>query len=163
MSKALMIITHPDPLLRKKGALVLASRIANREFQNFLDGLSKTMIENDGIGIAANQIGVCEQVAIVNMEDRPMHLINPQIISYDKKKALANEACLSVPGLTGTVRRAVSVEVRALDRLGRTIEFTASNLLARVVQHELDHLNGILFIDRAERVWENANKPADEK
>lgn len=158
-----MIITHPDPLLRKKSALVSASRIADREFQNFLNDLSRTMVENNGIGIAANQVGVCEQVAIVNMDDGPMYLINPQIISYDKKKASADEACLSVPGLTGTVRRAVSVEVRALDRLGRTVEFTASNLLARVLQHELDHLDGVLFIDRAERVWENASKPADEK
>ncbi len=158
MAKKLSIITHPNPILRKKTVDVSVSQLADQTFQAFLDVLSVTMKEADGIGLAAIQTGELVSVAVVMMDEGPMHFINPKIISYSKKKQSEAEACLSVPGVAGTVARATEIRVQALDRKGEELLFVAHDYFARVLQHEIDHLNGILYIDRAEKIWDDAEK-----
>lgn len=158
MAKRLPIITHPNPLLRQKGAVISIEKLKSKQFQSFLDDMSKTMDQADGIGLAATQVGEIVMVCVINMDDGPMHFINPKIISYGKKKEISTEGCLSVPGVAGDVRRATEVTVEALNRFGEELSFTGQDLFARVLQHEIDHLNGILYIDRAERIWEDREK-----
>ena len=158
MAKRLPIITSPDPILRKRTEDISATRLEDKAFQAFLDDMTRTMIEADGIGLAAIQVAEQINVAVINTDEGPLHLINPHITGYGKEKEAAVEGCLSVPGVAGTVRRAKRVDVRALDRRGQPLSFSAEDLFARVIQHEVDHLNGILFIDRADRIWQSDGK-----
>jgi len=155
MSRILPIITHPDPFLRKPAKDVAPAKIRERSFQLFLDDLTRTMGSADGIGLAAIQVGSQDDVCVISMEDGPMHLVNAKIVRYGKKKATSVEGCLSVPGYSGDVHRPTEIDVEAYDRFGDLISFTASGLLARVIQHETDHLKGILYIDRADRIWKD--------
>lgn len=155
MAKLLPIITHPDPYLRRKAEPISAARLRERSFQALLDDMTRTMRGADGIGLAAVQVGAPEDVCVINMEDGPMHLLNARIVRFGKKKAVSTEACLSVPGYSGDVSRSAEVDVEGFDREGHGISFTATGLLARVVQHELDHLQGVLYIDRAKSVWKD--------
>lgn len=158
MAKRLPIITHPNPILRKKTEAVSAAQLADPTFQAFLDDMSVTMKEADGIGLAAIQTGALVSVAVVMMEDGPMHFINPKILSYGKKKKTEAEGCLSVPGVAGSVARATEIRVQAMDRTGEELLFVAHDYFARVLQHEIDHLNGILYIDRAEKIWDDTER-----
>ena len=154
MAHRLPILTHPDTFLRKKALDVSAAELRDKEFLGFLEDMSKTMLEADGIGLAAIQVGDRRNITVINMDDGPMHFVNPKILQYGKKKDVQTEGCLSVPGLAGDVRRSLEIHVTAIDRRGAALDFTAHDLLARVLQHEIDHLNGILYIDRAEKIWE---------
>lgn len=158
MSQRLPILTHPHPILRKKTAAVSLSQLAEPKFQRFLDVLSVTMKESDGIGLAAIQTGELVSVAVVMMDEGPMHFINPQILTYGKKKQVDVEGCLSVPGVEGMVARATEIRVQSLNRKGNTLTFVAHDYFARVLQHEIDHLNGVLYIDRAEKIWSQERK-----
>lgn len=153
MANRLPIVTHPDPILRRPATDVDPGRIADRGFQAFLEDMTRTMHEADGIGLAAIQVASPDNVAVVNTEDGPLHLINPRIVSYGGRRETDVEACLSVPGFAGDVRRNVEIHVTALDRHGKPLDLDVSGLYARVIQHEVDHLRGILYIDRAERIW----------
>ncbi|MEK6743960.1 MAG: peptide deformylase [Nitrospirota bacterium] len=146
------IKTFPDPVLRKKTAAVGA---IDEELCRLIDDMVETMHAAPGVGLAANQVGVPLQVAVIDIGDheeegkkRPLVvLINPEVVSLEGT-VVAEEGCLSVPDLTEKVKRAARIKVRAKDRAGKTFELEADGLMAKALQHEIDHLNGILFIDR---------------
>ena len=142
----------PDPVLRKKTAPVGA---IDNDLCRLIDDMVETMHAAPGVGLAANQVGVPLQVAVIDIgsheEDGKKHplvvLINPEIISQEGS-IVAEEGCLSVPDFTEKVKRAARVKVRAKDRTGKAFELDADGLMAKALQHEVDHLNGVLFIDR---------------
>jgi peptide deformylase len=130
-------------LLRAETAL-----IANfdADLQRLIDDMFETMYAAEGIGLAAPQIGHAARLAIVDVEKNPIVLINPEIVSEEGNDR-AEEGCLSIPDIYGDVDRATTIRVRALDRTGGPFETEVSGLLARAIQHEIDHLHGKLFID----------------
>ncbi len=134
-----------DPILREKAVQV---RRFNETLANLLDDMAQTMYENEGIGLAAPQIGICKQLIVVDEGEGKglFEMVNPKIISAEGN-ASAIEYCLSVPGRGGRVTRATSITVEAQDRYGKVFNVEAEGNLARVFQHEIDHLQGILFID----------------
>ncbi len=120
-----------------------------------LDDMVETMRAACGVGLAAPQVGILRRIVVVEVEPGEVYeLINPQIIAYSGEQE-GEEGCLSVPGKWGTVTRPMHVTVRALNRNGETVEITGHELLARCFCHELDHLDGKLYIDRASEVFEN--------
>lgn len=149
MAKSLPLVTLPAPSLRERSVEVDPKAIGTPEFQSFLDVLIETMFAEDGVGIASPQVGRNERIFIVNEKDGPKAYINPEITEMSDATQDSEEGCLSVPGIWGLVKRAKKIRFRALDRHGRKVEFDAKGFMATVYQHELDHLNGILFIDRA--------------
>jgi peptide deformylase len=147
------------PVLREIALPVDASEIQSKAFQQFIDDMIDTMRESDGVGLAAPQVYAAKRVAIVevkgphprypNQPEVPLTvLINPQVISHSDELEEDWEGCLSIPDLRGRVPRWKSVQVRALNRTGEPIEISASGFFARVIQHELDHLDGVMFLDR---------------
>jgi len=152
LNAKLSILTDPHPLLRQRSTEVDTKTIATPAFKKFVDALTKAMFEYEGVGIAAPQIGKPWRVFIVNTKDGPQTMINPEIISKSWRKEWDEEGCLSVPGKFGLVKRAKSLKLRALDVNGQTITLKAKGFFARVVQHEIDHLNGVLFIDKAKNI-----------
>jgi peptide deformylase len=143
-----------NPVLRKKAAPVAPREIGTPEFQQLIDDLIATMREYDGVGLAAPQVHVSRQVVVFEVADAtrgkiPLTvLINPQVAAVSRELEEDWEGCLSVPDLRGRVPRHREVEVRGLDRKGKEIVIPARQFAARVIQHETDHLQGILFVDR---------------
>ncbi len=124
----------------------------NGELQGLIDSMIETMYAAPGIGLAAPQVGESKRVIVVDVSTREekhplIVLINPVIVSVEGKID-SEEGCLSVPGYTSTIRRSERVLVKGVDREGRPVEIEATGLLSRVLQHEIDHLDGILFVDR---------------
>ncbi|MDQ0337556.1 peptide deformylase [Caldalkalibacillus uzonensis] len=146
------IVKYPDPVLREKAALV--KRIDER-LHRLLDDMAETMYDAEGVGLAAPQVGISKRIFVVDVGDEHglLEFINPEIIVKEGEQ-LGPEGCLSIPGVNGEVRRAHKVKVRALNRNGESFELEAEGLLARAIQHELDHLNGVLFIDIAEKIYD---------
>jgi peptide deformylase len=142
------ILTDPDPVLRQKS---LPVKHINAGVLRVLENMRDTMYLADGIGLAAPQIGVSKRIIVVDPGDNLIILINPEII-YREGENGGSEGCLSVPGKTGWLNRAQKIIVQGLDPSGESIEVEAANLLARVIQHEIDHLDGILFPDKATRI-----------
>lgn len=140
------IITEGNPILRKKSDTI--KNPMDSDVQEFIPDLVKMMLEEDGIGIAAPQVGKSIQMIIVNQKDGPLVLINPKVKSKSMRTEIAEEGCLSVPGIFGLVKRSKKAKVEALDRNGKSVTIKAEGLFARVLLHEIDHLNGILFIDK---------------
>ena len=143
------ILTYPDPVLRKKVETVT---VFDESLRQLAADLAETMYDAPGAGLAANQIGVCQRVVVVDIsknreEKKHLVLVNPEIIEKGGCQ-IDEEGCLSVIDLTAGVERYSKLLVRAQDLEGKTWEFPAENFFARVIQHEIDHLNGILFIDR---------------
>jgi len=116
------------------------------ELRRLTDDMFETMYAAKGIGLAAPQIGRTERIAVVDIENSPIVIVNPEII-LTEGSARGEEGCLSIPEVFGDVDRALNVTVRALDRDGQPFELEATDLLARCLQHEIDHLHGKLFID----------------
>lgn len=140
------ILRFPDPRLRQKAQPV---EELTDEIRKVADDMLTTMYASAGIGLAATQVNVHKQIVVIDVSEqrnRPMCLINPRIIEREGQTD-SMEGCLSVPDFCATVKRAARVKVAALDRDGRAIEFEADGLLADCVQHEIDHLQGKLFID----------------
>jgi peptide deformylase len=142
------ILHYPDPRLRKKGAPVTQVTL---EVQRLIDDMAETMYAAPGVGLAATQIGEEHRIFLVDIaaEDEPSKLhvfINPEIVSTEGEHC-GPEGCLSFPGVTEEIKRAESVTVRAMDRDGNTFEITATGLLSVAIQHEYDHLEGMLMID----------------
>jgi peptide deformylase len=136
-----------DDVLRTKACEV--AQITEEE-RRLIRAMTAIMHTHQGVGIAANQVGVAKRIIVINplMEKgKEIALINP-VITKKKKKAIEVEGCLSVPGIAAEVRRAYRIEVEALDAHGKKIGFPAHDLCARIIQHEIAHLDGILFIDR---------------
>lgn len=140
----LPILTGDQAILRRQAKKV--SRI-DRSIQRLLDDMQETMQEAPGIGLAANQVGRLLRLIVVDIEDNTYQLVNPEVVSAEGE-AVIEEGCLSLPGYYADVRRPAKVVVKALTRNGKTIRLNADRMLARVLQHEIDHLNGVLFIDR---------------
>jgi peptide deformylase len=133
-----------SPILRQRSAEVPA---VDADLQRFIDDLFETMDVAKGIGLAANQVGVAKRVAVVSVESERLVLVNPVIVEAEGRSR-AEEGCLSIPDLYGEVERAERIVLEATGREGRSYRREASGLLARAIQHEIDHLDGILFLDR---------------
>ncbi len=142
------LVTVPNDILTTKTAPVDAAEIGTPAFQQFCDEMIAIMKEYKGIGIAAPQVGRSSAVMVVNTGDVPTVFINPVITKKSLKGEVDEEGCLSIPGRFGLVKRAKQVRVRFTDRHGQLQEEQASGLFARVIQHEIDHLNGILFTSK---------------
>lgn len=132
-----------DPVLRETTTPVA---VVTDELRRLMDDMFETMYAARGIGIAAPQVGRRERITVVDVDDRPLALVNPEIVLAEGK-AKGEEGCLSIPEVYGDVERATRVVVRALDRDGKPIEVEGAELLARCLQHEIDHLHGKLFLD----------------
>lgn len=133
-----------DPVLRQETRLVTEF---TDELQRLIDDMFETMRHARGIGLAAPQVGRAERLAVVDLGDDPFVIINPEVIVSSAARVRGEEGCLSIPDIYGDVERPKSVTVRALSRHGEPFERDASDLLARCVQHEIDHLHGKLFLD----------------
>ncbi len=138
------IVKIPDPVLRQKAAEV--TRISKKT-QLLIDDMLRIMKRANGVGLAAPQLAILQRIVVVAPLDfRPMALINPVIVKREGE-VIGQEGCLSIPGLYGDVKRSEYVEVDCMDRKGREITLELEGMPARVVQHEIDHLDGVLFID----------------
>lgn len=155
------IITLPDPLLRKKAHKVTDF---GKDFQQLVNDMIETMREAPGVGLAAPQIAVPQRLIVVEFGDEEDEeipqklyvLANPEITLTSDDMLAGIEGCLSVPDLVGEVERYRTVTVRGLDRHGKNRQIKAEGWLARIFQHEIDHLDGILYPDRANKVWKPA-------
>jgi peptide deformylase len=118
--------------------------------QRLIDDMIETMQQASGVGLAAPQIGVPLRVVVIQLPDEePVALINPEMVKRSGEREVV-EGCLSVPGYAGDIKRSVSVTVKARDRQGKSVRIKASGLMAQALEHELDHLNGVLFVDHVE-------------
>jgi peptide deformylase len=146
------ICTYPDPVLRNKTTRV--ERIDNA-LDRLIEDMVETMHAAPGVGLAANQVGVPLQLAVIDLSSRDdeeqrhplLVIINPEILSVEGS-VIEEEGCLSIPDYAEKVKRAARVKVRAQDRKGKQFEIEAEGLMAKALQHEIDHLNGLLFIDK---------------
>ena len=139
---------YPDPVLRKKAETVTN---IDAEASALIKDMFGIMEKADGIGLAAVQLGISKRIIVLSLNEKNFErlaLINPVIEFYSKETNMMEEGCLSIPGVNAEVERPENVIVKALTRSGRLVEIAAENLLARVLQHEIDHLEGVLFIDR---------------
>jgi peptide deformylase len=143
---------YPDPVLKQKTGRVTK---INGTIERLIDDMVETMHAAPGVGLAANQVGVPLQVAVIDLSTREeqerrhplLVIINPEILAMEGS-IVEEEGCLSIPDYSEKVKRAVKVKVRAQDRTGKVFELEAEGLLAKALQHEIDHLNGLLFVDR---------------
>jgi peptide deformylase len=141
------VVKIPDPVLRKIAAPV---EKLTKKTGFLIDEMMRAMRKANGVGLAAPQLGVSQRVIVIAPLDfKPTALINPKIIKQEGEQ-IGEEGCLSIPGLYGDVKRAQYVEVEAMDRKGRELVFELEGMPARVVQHEIDHLEGILFTDKVD-------------
>lgn len=144
------IVTLGDEVLRKKCRPV--GEVTER-IQTLVDDMIETMHDANGVGLAAPQVGVMRRIFVVDIGEGPIVLINPEIIEMSGEQT-GEEGCLSLPGKAGTVTRANYVKIKGLDREGNEQVYEGTELLARAFQHENDHLDGILYIDKAAETWE---------
>ena len=144
------ILTAEEPILRERARKVTRF---DASLHRLLDDMLETMRAAPGIGIAANQIGVPLQVAVIELEDKVTELINPQIVR-SSGEIIDWEGCLSIPGFVAEVKRHAKITVKAKNRHGKEFRVKAEDLFARALQHEIDHLNGILYIDYLESLEE---------
>lgn len=133
-----------DEILRKIAKPVLE---VDDKIRSLLDDMAETMKENAGVGIAAPQVGVLKRIIVVDAGEGIVEIINPEIISQEGE-AIAAEGCLSVPGVFGEVKRPEKVRVQGLNRMGEKVIIEGEGFLARIISHEADHLEGILFKDK---------------
>ena len=154
---------YPDPILHQKSAPV--SKIDDK-LRTFLDDMLETMYADRGVGLAAPQVGILKRVIVIDAEQsedeeghhqrgNPICLINPEITSKSEETIFFCEGCLSVPGQSADVERHQKIKVRYINKAGQTLEIEAEDYLAVVLQHEIDHLDGILYIDRLSRIKRN--------
>ncbi len=145
----LPILEFPDPRLRTKAARIDAAEVTTPAFQTLLDDMFQTMYDAPGIGLAASQVDVHKRFMVIDVSEEkntPLVFINPEIVTSEGGQVY-QEGCLSVPGIFADVTRADTITVRFLDRQGVAQELTTDGLLAVCMQHEMDHLDGKLFID----------------
>jgi peptide deformylase len=157
------IVTLPEPVLRRKAHSVTRF---DKDLQTVIDDMVETMRDAPGVGLAAPQIGLSERLIVVeyyereeeeDVENAPKKvwaMVNPEIIKASEETLVGVEGCLSIPNLVGEVERHATIQVKGLNRHGKPFKVKAEGWLARIFQHEIDHLNGVLFTDRATRVWQ---------
>ena len=151
------ILTIPDPLLRKKS---LSVEKVDREIRNLMDDMISTMYDAPGIGLAAVQIGVPKRVVVMDLSKnpdrkKPMYFINPEIIWKSNVNSSYEEGCLSIPNQFAKVERPDKCHIKYLDYEGNEQKLEAEGLLSTCIQHEIDHLNGVLFIDYLSKLKKN--------
>jgi len=158
------IVTLPDPVLRRKARLVTKF---DSNLQTLIEDMIETMREAPGVGLAAPQVNISERLIVIeyaeheddeDAEEKPAKkklyvMANPEIIKTSVETELGVEGCLSVPGVVGEVERFSMVQVKGLNRHGKPMKVKVEGWLARIFQHEVDHVNGVVFPDRATRVW----------
>jgi peptide deformylase len=156
-SMALRQIVHlPEPILRRKAKPLTRF---DKDLQTLIEDMIETMREAPGVGLAAPQINISQQLAVVEYAEGELYvLINPEIARVSDEKVIGVEGCLSIPGLIGEVERHEAIQVKALNRHGSPVKLKVDGWMARIFQHEIDHLNGVLFTDKATRVW----KPSED-
>jgi peptide deformylase len=152
MPKILTITTEPNPGLRRRSTEIDLKEVTSREFREFIHDMKHTMVEKDGVGLAAPQVGRNIRLVIVNTKEGPQCFINPNIIKRSFLKEWGEEGCLSVPNIFGDVKRNKKIVCEYYNDRAELVRTTAEGLMARVFQHEIDHLDGILFIDKAKNV-----------
>lgn len=151
------IVTIPETVLRKK-----AHKVTNfdKDLSILVDDMFETMRKAPGVGLAAPQVAISQKVIVVEYADdedkkpKSYAVINPEIIKTSADTEMGIEGCLSIPNLVGEVERFSAVMVKGFNQFGKPVKIKASGWLARIFQHEIDHLEGILFTDRATRVWQ---------
>ena len=144
------ILHYPNPILKKKAKAVAK---ITPEIHRLVQDMLETMYDAPGVGLAAPQIGVSLRVVVMDVSethDQPLIFINPRVTYFSKEKIDEQEGCLSIPGISGQPIRSLRAKMEGLDRNGKMYELEGEGLLARAFQHEVDHLNGTLFIDRVE-------------
>lgn len=157
MIKILTIFNKKEAkFLRKPTLLVKKEEIP--QILPLVEKMKKILITTGGLGLSANQIGLNKKFFIAQYKNKFYLLINPEIIKFSKKTEISEEGCLSIPGIVGFIKRAKKIVVKALDEKGKEIKIKAKDLLARIFQHEIDHLNGILIIDKAEKLYRIKNE-----
>lgn len=156
-----LIVKDPDPVLREHAVKVTKF---NANLHKLLKDMAETMYDAEGVGLAAPQIGILKRVIVVDVGDESglIEMVNPEMIERDGEQ-LGPEGCLSIPGLNGDVRRWQRIKVQGQDRHGQTFIVEAEGFLARAFQHEIDHLNGVLFTDIAVNVYDITARPAAEE
>ena len=143
----LSIRTVPDPILRQKSKRVST---IDGSIHKLIANMIETMHAAPGVGLAAPQVGIPLRVIVIGLpEQEEIVLINPQIVRKSGERVLS-EGCLSLPGYVGEIKRSVSVTIKGLDRNGKEVRIRGEELLAEVLEHEIDHLNGVLYIDHLE-------------
>ena len=161
------IVTFPEPSLRLKSKQVTKF---DSELQTLIDDMFETMRAAPGVGLAAPQIGQSLRLVVVeytededeNAKPKKYVLINPEIVKRSEETVTDMEGCLSLPGLAGRVERHQAVTIKAKNRFGKPLKIEAQDWLARIFQHEIDHLDGVLYIDRAEEVFEPTPEEAEQ-
>ena len=143
------IVIEPDPILRKKSEPL---EKVDDEIRELLDDMLETMYAAPGIGLAAVQVGILKRIIVIDIskdkeKKNPLFLINPEIISKSKKTSVYEEGCLSLPGYFAEIERPAECQIKFVDYNGKEKKLIANGLLATCIQHEVDHLNGVLFID----------------
>jgi peptide deformylase len=153
------ICVSPDPVLRQKAKKI--SKV-DRSVQRLIDDMIETMQVAHGVGLAAPQVGVPLRMAVIEIPgSEVLVLINPEIVKRHGER-LVQEACLSIPGYQGEIKRSVWVKVKAQDRQGRNIRLKGEGLLAQALEHEIDHINGVLYIDHLDspdKLWKLVSEP----
>lgn len=149
-----------DPVLRQKAKTVPQ---VDARIRRLLDDMVDTMYSARGIGLAAPQVGISQRVIVVDIGDGPIRMVNPKIVKVGEEEEEATEGCLSIPGIIGEVWRSYQISVRGFDESGKPVKLDAEGLLARVFQHEIDHLDGRLFIDIATDVREATKEELEEE
>ena len=143
------IVIEPDPILRKKSVTL---EKVDDEIRNLLDDMLETMYSAPGIGLAAVQIGILKRMIVIDIskekdKKKPLFLINPEIVSRSKNTSIYQEGCLSLPGHFAEIERPADCQIKYIDYHGKKKELKANGLLSTCIQHEVDHLDGVLFID----------------
>ena len=160
------IVTLPDPVLKRKAKPITKF---DKNLQTLVDDMIETMREAPGVGLAAPQVNVSDQLIVVEYSEdddeeedtegkppKPKKLyvmINPEIIKTSEEKVLGVEGCLSIPGIQGEVERFEAIQVKGLNRFGKPLKLKLNGWMARIFQHKIDHLNGVLFTELATRLW----------
>jgi peptide deformylase len=153
----LPLVKAPDPRLKKKSFPV--NKITN-DIQTLLDDMVETMYVNNGVGLAANQVGVLKRLFVMDVSNSENNstvykIINPEILAVSEETIKIDEGCLSAPGCWGKILRPEGVKIRFLNEKNKTCELEANGILAQCIQHEIDHINGLLYIDRLSSLRRN--------
>ncbi|NBV41975.1 peptide deformylase [bacterium] len=139
------IVLNPDPILRLVTEPVT---VFDSELARLARDMFETMAHHNGVGLAAPQVGILRRLIVVSYKNKRFALVNPEITFLDEPLALGDEGCLSIPGIRVSVPRATKVEVRGNTLAGKSVKMKESGYVARILQHEIDHLNGILILDK---------------
>jgi peptide deformylase len=157
------IVTLPNPILRRKTRKVTDF---GPELQTLIDDMVETLRAAPGVGLAAPQVNIPQQLIVIEFGDEedenvPLKLYilaNPEIVKLSKETVVGAEGCLSIPGIVGEVERAEAAIIKGFNRRGQPVKIKAKGWVARIFQHEIDHLNGVLFVDKATRLWQQKDE-----